>query len=298
MSEDSSPPPDESLAPTEPDPEPRDDGLFRWFFRRVLRASSELGFYRRPLGESWRRAALYFAGLWLLLGLCLGGVEGYRAWSETQRIGEDLQRQMPTVLFRNGDLEVQAEVPYRMTVQDRHRVILDPEASLNRQKLDADVVVVVVDGYLYVRQSPDRFRAISTRVSGRSGEEEATVLDAGTVREMLPTVKVVIAGLTLLIFLLMEGIRLLTWLLVVSGAGLLVAGMRYNLEWDDVLKLTCYAITPVGLLDVFLYTIDLIPMYSEFVYTGLGLGWLTLIMQRLDGRDLGEPAEPESPPTA
>lgn len=290
------PPPDGSSVPADLEQPAADRSLHRWFLHRVVQASWNVDFYRRPLREPWRDAAVYFLGLWLLLGLCLGGVEAYTAWSRTDQIGKDLQRQMPTVVFRNGDIEVEAAVPYHMTVLDRHRVILDPEASLNRQQLDRDVAVVIVDDYLYVRQGPDRFRAISTRVSG-GDSEEPTVFDPGTVREMMFTVKAVIAGLTLLLYLLLEGLRLVVWLLVISGAGLLVVGIRYNLRWIEVLKLTCYAITPVGLLDVFLYTTDMIPMYAEVLYTALAVGWLMLAVHRLDERHLEESGESENPPT-
>lgn len=253
----------------------------RWFFRRVYRASWNFDFYRRPLREPWKYAAWYGLGLWLLLGVTIGLVGAYETWTLTERIGRDLQRQIPTIHFRNGNLKVEAPVPYRMTVLDEHQIILDPRASLNRIKLDPSVKLVVVDGSFYLRRGPRDFQSFSTRVEGEN-RGETTAIHAGTVRELMPTLKPLMALLSVLVYLFVQGIRLVFWVLIVSGAGLLAVGMRYNLSWIDTLKLTCYAVTPVGLLDVFLYTTGLIPMYPELFYGALGLGWLTLAVSRLD----------------
>lgn len=252
------------------------------FFHRLIKSLSDLDFYGLVFVESDKRAVFYCLKLGLLVGFLTGLVFGIGNWSTIERISVQLQDQIPRTTIANGEVSIDAETPYRMTVLDEHEIILDPEAKLNRLRLEPNVLLVVVDGAIYLRNGERSFEAWTFSQYGAGDEAEPFVLDAETVEGWTSFFQW--ALLVAACFGLMIGyvVQAFSRVLLISVGGLFARESDSQLfHFQQLLILSCYAVTPVILADGILFATNIPLPYQEFFLIGGGTLFVYFIVKHL-----------------
>lgn len=252
------------------------------FFQRIVRSIRDLDFYGLVFVESGKRAVFYCLKLSLLVGLLTGIVFGLQNWSVIEHISGELQNQIPRTTIENGDVTVDTETPHRMTVLDEHEIILDPEAELNRLRLDPNVLLVVVDGAIYLRNGERSFEAWSLSRYETGENSGPFVLDAGTIESWTPFFQWALLVASCVGLMIGYTVQAFSRVLLISVGGLFARESDSPLfHFQQLLILSCYAITPVILADGLLFATNLSLPYQEFLLLGGGTLFVYFIVKHL-----------------
>ncbi len=153
------------------------------FFDRVVRSCIDLNFYGLVAVEGKKKAAYYGLKLFLLIGLITGLGFGFQSWNVVGEVSRELQEKIPSIRIQNGGLTVDAETPQRLSLQDDHVIILDPKAERNRIRMEPNVLLVVVDGAIHIRNGERSFETWTFSQLGIPESGDPIVINGTTVAE-------------------------------------------------------------------------------------------------------------------
>lgn len=276
----------------EPHPDQRDvpdhtgDKPAPGFFSRLTKSCYDRDFFRFAVEESGYKATGYLLKLILLIGLVMGlGFVNY-SWSVADDAIQVLEQELGELTYENGDITVSGETPKRFRIQDHGVVIIDPEGQVNRAELASEVVTVLVNGRLYLRAPNGEFTGYSTRMAAQNQEvpeEDTTFTVRGEelqdyssyLKWMLVAVGLVTGMLSTA---LLSGFRLAV--ISLGGLAALVEAPT-RLEWADVLKVSCYALTPLALISGGLFVVGWSLPWEEILLPLGGMLWVYLIVTHL-----------------
>jgi hypothetical protein len=253
------------------------------FFQRLYRSNGDFDFYTLIFMERGKQAFFYCLKLSLLIGLIAGLVFGFSNWSVVDKVSNQLQQQIPEVTISNGDVNVNAETPYRMTLLEDHEIILDPDAELNRLQLEPNVLMVLVDGAIYVRSNEDNFNAWMLETYTSDGPGSSFVLNATTVQNWTSFFKwmlLVASCIGLMIGYLVQG--LIRVVLISVGGFFALDSDSPFFGWRRFLKISCYAVTPVLLADATFFVLGINFPYREWLLLGGGTIFVYFIVKHLE----------------
>lgn len=253
------------------------------FFQRVVQSMRGFEFYRIVLLEKGKRAFYYFLKLCLLVGLLSGLVFGYTAYSMTGKVSESLQSQLPRTTIENGKVSVDAETPYRIDLPKGFQLILDPEAKLNRKRLEAQALAVLVESSLYVRSTPDSFESwpLSTFI-GNAQDETITITDQ-TVEAWTPFLQRTLFAMSLVIMVLFVLIQTGFWILIISIGGMIASESQSPVfSWSTFITLSSYAVTPLVLTQALLFVTGANLPLQRYLLLGGGTLYMYFIVKYLE----------------
>lgn len=255
------------------------------FFDRLYRSCSDLNFYGLVAVEGKKQAAYYCFKLCLLVGLITGLSFGLESWTIVGDVSRDLQGKIPTVRIQNGDLNVDADTPHRLSLRNDYVLILDPEAELNRLRLEPDVLLVLVNGALHIRNGERSFETWTFSQLGVPKSEESIVINSDTVANwtsFFQWIVLTLAVLGLMIgYVIQGGLRVF----LISAGGLFAREQDSPLfPWGRLLKLSAYALTPILLLDGLLFVVGWNLPYQEMLLLGGGTIFVYYIVRHLSDR--------------
>ncbi len=248
------------------------------FLRRLIMACSNPKFYVFPLSEKTSSTVGYFFKLLLLLGAIQVLAGSFFVWNVSGVVGENLMADWPDVYFQNGDLRIQNQSPYSLEIYQDYRIIIDPEGSVNRARLDDDVLAVAVNGRLFARSGPGMFMDFSTRYYEETKGAPEILVDTAFISDWLPYFRIALifslAALTLLELLFSSILRIV---LISSGGIIARDNVPEDPGWGQLLLVSAYAITPVLIVQTVLFPLRLaginIP-YAEFITLVAGIVWV------------------------
>lgn len=252
------------------------------FFRRVYFSFTRLDFYGLTFVEHGKKATFYCLKLCLLIGFLTGLFFGISNWSVVANISNELQRQVPTITIKEGDLSVDVETPYRMSILDKYELIVDPDAKLNRVRLDSDVLMVMVDGSIYVRNGEKSFESWSLTGYANSDQTNEFILDSNTIAgwtSFFQWMLLIVSCLGLMVGYLIQGFFRVGLISVGGFFALQSDSALFN--WKRLLKLSCYAVTPVLIADGLLFSMGLTLPYQELFLLGGGTIFVYYIVKHL-----------------
>jgi hypothetical protein len=253
------------------------------FFQRLYRSNGDFDFYTIVFMEPGKQAFFYCLKLCLLIGLIAGLVFGFSNWSVVEKVSTQLQQQIPEVTISNGNVNVDAKTPYQITLLDKHKIILDPEAKRNRLQLDPNVLMVLVDGAIYVRSNKENFNAwvLDNYTSGSS--KSNFVLNAATVKSWTPLFKwmlLIVSCIGLMVGYLVQGLIRVA-LISIGGVFALDSDSPF-FGWRRFLRISCYAVTPVLLADLVFFALGINFPYREWLLLGGGTVFVYFIVKHLE----------------
>ncbi len=255
------------------------------FFQRMAGSMRNLDFYALVLAETGKQAFLYCVKLCLLIGLLSGLIFGVLNWTIVDRISTQLQQQLPPVTISNGDVTVDSETPYRLTLLDKHELLLDPDAERNRLQLDPRVMMVLVDGAIYVRSGEKSFNAWRLEPYLGNGSQTKFVIDASTIKNWTSFFKwtlVIASCIGLMIGVLVQGF--LRVLLISVGGFFAIESESALFGWRRFLKISCYAVTPLLIVEGVILAFELNVPFRDWFLLGGGTVFVYLIVKHLEDR--------------
>lgn len=237
------------------------------FFTRIHQSIVNKEFYRLVAIEPWSRALFYILKLVLLVSVVSAGLLLYQTYPTLSKIYTNLQRQIRPMTITNGQIEIEGNVPYEMSIIDDYKFVIDPEGELNRASLppDSKIVAVLVDGGFYYRMGSEDFQFMSTRTTTDPDETSklpSYTINADTLNDYRTTIVAVVIGANVL------GVTILQFLLNIMRVGMISLGAWFLTRSQDtdrtyktLLKMTCYLMTPIVAIDV-LFSLTGLPMSS------------------------------------
>lgn len=257
------------------------------FFGRLLGSCYNPDVMLRTLSENFWRTVWFLARVLLLVAVVQVGVTGCYTWSVVGETQRNLKRELPVVHFRNGDLRVEAETPYEFKIYRDYRFIIDPSGEVTRARLDRKVLGVAVDGAIFVRSGPDSFQSLSTRLYAPDESGPEATIDSDFLNEWLPYFRFVLI-LTLVVVALLElGLGTAIRVVLISFGGLLARQSEeamVNLSWGQILRISCYTVVPVVILQTLFRLLGLagyrLP-FQEFLLLLTGTAWTFVAVKRI-----------------
>lgn len=253
------------------------------FFQRIHQSMRGFNFYRLVLLESGKRAFYYLLKLSLLVGVITGLFFGYTNYVTAGKIADELRAQMPRTTITDGKVSVDAETPYRINLREDFEVILDPEAELNRLRLESNVIAVLVQSSLYVRSGRDSFESwpLSTFIGETDGKTITITPDK--IREWTPFISYSLFVMSVVIMILFVIMQSGFFVLIISAGGLFASESQSPVfSWTTFLALSCYAVTPVVLTQAFLFITGMSLPFQQYLLLGAGALYMYFIVKYLE----------------
>ncbi len=259
------------------------------FFSRLLHSCYNPNMYVLPLEEKFTRTLIYLFKLLLIIIVIQGAATGYFTWNLSGTISRNLRRQLPELKLKNGKIETTASTPLAISLYKDFKMIIDPGGQKNRARLSSDVLVVAVDGALFVRQGTNSFRYLSTSFYSKDTQAPVITINSSTLDRWLPTIRFVF--LILFLTLVAAELIFITGLrtVLISFGGMIARNRDSNtpgLDWNQVLLISCYAITPVTLAHTLLFVTGLSLPYREFFLLLGGTLWTFTIVNHLNEKSV------------
>jgi len=255
------------------------------FLDRIFRSFTDLNFYGLVAVENKKRAAYYFLKLCLLVGFITGLSFGFQSSNVVGEVSRELQEKLPTIRLQNEELSVEADTPHRLSLRSDHGIILDPEAEMNRLRLEPNVLLVLVNGALHIRNGERSFETWTFSQLGVPASDDPIVINAGTVKDwtsFFQWIVLILAVLGLMIGYLIQGTLRVV---LISAGGMFAREQDSSLfPWSRLLKLSAYAVTPLLFVDGVLFVVGWSLPYQEFFLLGIGTIFVYYIVRHLSDR--------------
>lgn len=253
------------------------------FLQRFLQSMQGFEFYRIPLLETGKRAFFYYLKLCLLVGVLSGLVFGYTSYRTAGQVAQSFQEQMPKTTIENGSVRVDAETPYRIQLRNNFEVILDPKAKLNRVRLESNVLAVLVERSLYIRNTPDSFESWPLSTFLGNPEGKTVTITGESIRAWTPFIQRTLFVMSLVIMIIFVIIQTGFWVLIISMGGLIASESESPIfSWSTFLLLSCYAVTPIALAQSFFFVTGLDLPLQRYLLLGGGTLYVYFIVKYLE----------------
>lgn len=251
------------------------------FTKKVRRSCYDTSFFTLPLRETGWQSAWFITKLVLVIILIQSLVFGYSTLHISKIISENLQNNLPTIHFEEGDLEVEAKTPREVSLYKDFTLLLDPAGKNNRRHLNREVLMVAVNGGLFLRIDGG-FQFVSTRHYTNAENKTEFTIDRESLSNWLPWLKKIMIAVVLL-SLAFETIILTTArIFLISVGGLLARGNEEkHLPWKQTLKISCYGVTPLVLIRAGLFISGLALPYTDLLLLIGGTLWIYVIVTKL-----------------
>lgn len=256
------------------------------FFRRLVHSCYNPNFFVLPLQEKFTRTLFYLIKLLLIVVLLQAATTGYLSWRIGGNISRNLKEQLPEMKFHNGALTTRAQTPASLDLYENYKLLLDPEGERNRARLSPEFLIVAVDGGLFVRRGED-YQYLSTKFYSADDQAPEITIDTATLERWLPTIRIIFLLTTLLVvsleLIFITGVRTL----LISFGGMIGRSQEPDspgLSRLQVLRISCYAITPVALAHTLVFITGLNIPYLEFFLLLGGTLWTFTIVTTLRGK--------------
>ncbi len=251
------------------------------FFKRIKYACTEPMFYKQVTAESGKKTAFYLIKLLLLLFIIQAPFIFYTGWKASSEIANNLQKNLPRIVFQNGNLKVKADVPLKIPIYEDYKMLIDPQGTIPRRRLEPEVLVVASNKVLFIRSNKE-FRSIYTNFYSEEETAPKIIIDSKFLNTWLPRLRIIMSFTT--VFALLMSLITLTILrlLLLSIAGL-IARSRHekSFSWNQLLSISVYVLTPIFLVETPLLIAGLTFSHFDFFLLLGGALWLFYIINTL-----------------
>jgi hypothetical protein len=255
------------------------------FFKRIKYACTEPLFYKQVADESGKKTALYLIKLLLFLFVIQAPFIFYTGWNASSEIANNLQKNLPRIVFQNGNLEVEAKTPLKIPVYEKYKMLIDPQGTIPRKRLEPNVLIVISNKVIFIRSNKE-FRSVYTNFYSKEETAPEIVIDSEFLSSWLPRLRAIMS-ITTIFALLMSLITLTVLRLVLLTIAGLIARSRHekSFSWNQLLSISVYVLTPIFLVETPLLIAGLtFPHFDFFLLLG-GALWLFYIINTLANTD-------------
>ena len=251
--------------------------LFAQFYNSITRLEAYKYFLKQSLGKAF----LYL----FLISIVLGGISGVRTIYDFNVGINDavnyVNTDFPDFQLKNGELEVNAEMPYVIQENEEEIIMIDTS-----DKADATILNDYESGIFISKYGADyKKSAFETRKIDFASLNGVT-FTKGDLLKWLPYLKwftliIIIFGF----FFYVIG-KIISALFVSLGGIVIAKVLKHNISFGNLYKLSIYCLTSSMLLNTLVDLTGLTIPFFSLIYYGIALVYLWKVMKILKNDEI------------